>query len=754
MSIRLKTVMSMGVSALALSSTPLFAQNVLSRALVVGGADACPAIFVSFNAPLSLSGSSFSGSHQALRIRLSSEAGAFNAASAVEPIETLPNLFIPNIGQVIVALNKSGAETTLLLRFDQALETNVEVVQAGENSIVLSGISLQGSEICGVAATQNPSVLAAGETPAPALATSLDLSDPDQADIANTFADARTAITEQDYPRALQLLTKLTGLPPHARSADAQELLGVVRERNGQFAHAQAEYEIYLETYPGSAGAVRVQQRLAALLTAANTPPELRDAGPGFDGPIDGPLRVSGGRGARGDISFLDAEEEEQKTFAATLSAYYYNNQGTTVFTEFDNNATTTNSDVFDNSLVTSLDISDTIETEAFTLNWRFNGEYQADLIDSTNSKLSISQAYGDFAFNNNLGLRVGRQTRYDGGVFGRFDGALLTWPVRENISAKFTAGLPVNSTSDGLFSSDLFTLGASIDVEDLRPGLDVSAYFIHQTSGSFTNRQAVGLEVQYQNDSISGFAVLDYDLYLGGLNLAKFSGTKIFENQSTLTFSADYARAPLLTLANATTGQDNDADGSTDSLSVLSGFYTLDQIKQFALDRSAATTSLSLAYSVPVNETWMASVNVSAFYTGATPASAGVLAVPSNGVEFYLSAQLVGSSVFSERDVVSISARYADTASSQLVLLDGYRRFQVGENMRVNTRLKLGHRATFSDNGSEWFAVPSVNLTYMQSETVDLEMELGSRLATKNSDTGQEQSSELFLFAGITKQF
>ncbi len=749
----LRTVLSVSVSALALglSSAPLMAQSVLSRAQVVGGADACPAIFVSFNSPVTITSSSFSSSGQALRVRIRAESGGGNAASAFDQIETLPNLSIPSIGQVVVALSTNGTEATLLLRFDQPIERVVNVVQAGDSSIVLSNVTAEGAAICGASAPAQTSVVAGATAP-----SVLDLSDPEQARIEEDFSLARTAITTQDYPRALQLLTSLTSLPLHARSADAQELLGIVRERNGQFAHAQAEYEIYLETFPDSPGAVRVQQRLASLLTAVNTPPELREAGPGFDGPSDQPVRVSGGRGnprAGGSLAFLD-EQEDEKTFSATLSAYYYFNQGSTQFTEFGTNTSSTDSNVFDNSLVTSLDMSDTIETEGFILNWRLSGDYQLDVADSTNNKLRFTQAYGEFVFNNKMGLRIGRQTRFDGGVFGRFDGALLTWPVRENLTAKFTAGLPVNSSADGLFSSDLFTLGVSIELADVQPGLDISAYFVHQTSGGFTNRQAVGLEAQYQSDTVSGFALVDYDIGLNAVNLAKVSGTKIFADHSTLTISADYARSPLLTLANATTGQDNDLDGLTDSLAVLSGFYTLSQIKQLAQDRSAATTSVSLAYSVPVNETWMASVNASAFYTGGLPASGGVAAVPSTGTEYYLSAQMVGSSVFSERDVVSVSARFADTASSQLVLLDTYRRFQLNDNIRLNTRLKVGHRTTFADSGSEWFVIPSVNMTYMITDSLDFEMELGSRLGTKNSTAGLEQSSEVFMFAGVTKQF
>ncbi len=745
----IKTSLKIGVSvlALALGSPQASAQNMLSRAQVVGGADACPAIFVSFNSPLAFAGSRIIDGGRGLRIRLNRGAIAPTTTGG-DLIETYPSLSLPTLGQVGITLDSGGTEPVLVMRFDQAIMAGVGVVQAGDSSIVITGISAGGGVVCGAEASpQDPLVADIPDTPtAPSV---VDLSDPAQARIEDIYNEARAAITEQDYARAAQLLTKLTQMPLHARSADAQELLGVVRERNGQLAHAQAEYEIYLETFPDSAGASRVRQRLAALLTAISTPPELRDAGPGFTGPADEPLRVAGIRRTPSGGGRTTFEEEEEKTFSASLSSYYYLNQGSTVLTEFDTNTTTADSDVFNNSLVTSFNVTDTLQTDGFSLNWRLNGDYELDLEDSTNSQLRLSKAYGEFDFtNNDLLLRLGRQTRYDGGIFGRFDGALLTYPINETLTAQFTAGLPVESSKDGLFASERVILGASIELANLRPGLDVSAYFVQQSSGAFTDRQAVGLEAQFQNESASGFALIDYDIYFGQLNTAKISGTKVFENSASLTLSADISRSPLLSLTNALTGQ------TETTLAGLSAFYTLSEMKQFALDRSATTRSATVVYSMPVSDIWMASVNGSAFHTGSTPASGGVAAVASTGVEYYFSAQMVGNSVFSERDVVSISARYADTASSTLVLLDGYRRFQVSDNIRLNTRVKVGHRAIVSNDGSEWFAIPSINLTYMRTDTLDFEVELGGRIGTLTNTLTTENSSEVFMFAGFSKQF
>ncbi len=78
--------------------------------------------------------------------------------------------------------------------------------------------------------------------------------------------DARRSIVAGEISRAIQIYTKVLQQPEHPRMAEAQEYLALAREKNGQMAHAKAEYQRYLSLYPDSEGAVRVNQRLAALL--------------------------------------------------------------------------------------------------------------------------------------------------------------------------------------------------------------------------------------------------------------------------------------------------------------------------------------------------------------------------------------------------------------------------------------------------------------------------------------------------------
>ena len=88
---------------------------------------------------------------------------------------------------------------------------------------------------------------------------------------AELMNEARRAMTTGELSRAVQLFTKvLLQMPANPYQPDAQEFLALARERNGQIAHAKAEYERYLDVYPDEAGHAVVEQRLAALLASAH----------------------------------------------------------------------------------------------------------------------------------------------------------------------------------------------------------------------------------------------------------------------------------------------------------------------------------------------------------------------------------------------------------------------------------------------------------------------------------------------------
>ena len=86
---------------------------------------------------------------------------------------------------------------------------------------------------------------------------------PDDERAANPARGAQRRWKAISTREAVDLLTRLLRQPEYPARADAQELIGLVRERAGQLAQAKAEYEEYLRRYPDGAGP-RPRARTAA----------------------------------------------------------------------------------------------------------------------------------------------------------------------------------------------------------------------------------------------------------------------------------------------------------------------------------------------------------------------------------------------------------------------------------------------------------------------------------------------------------
>jgi hypothetical protein len=116
----------------------------------------------------------------------------------------------------------------------------------------------------------------------------------------------------------------------------------------------------------------------------------------------------------------------------------------------------------------------------------------------------------------------------------------------------------------------------------------------------------------------------------------------------------------------------------------------------------------------------------------------------------------MVGVGVFSENDVVSVTGRFADTASSQLYLLDTYWRYNLNENLRLKPRIKLAHRNLKKTGGTEQVVIPSVAMLYKFDKKIDMdfEIEVGNRITMTRTPTTKTRSNELIVFTGITKNF
>ncbi len=536
------------------------------------------------------------------------------------------------------------------------------------------------------------------------------------AELAALMEQARTAVIAGDYPLAVQLYTKVLSEPENPFAQPAQEFLALTRERNGQTAHAVAEYRRYLELYPDGEDANRVRQRLTALLTAPDSP--------------RAPLGQSAARAAPSPWDLYGG-----------FSQYYRRDAG-----DFGGRSVTMQSALLSDGDFVARRSGQRIELEA-----RATGSYFLDLMsedEGPGDQSRVYQLYLDVADRDlGLGARLGRQSLRSYGVLGRYDGAHLTYDWRDDRRINVLSGFPVLDPQEGPDTDRVF-YALGLDFNGLVGGIDASVFFNTQELGELEDRQAVGGQVRYFDEARSLIASLDYDVGYGELNSVAALGNWRFANLITLNASLDLRRSPFLTTENAIIGQ---PVGTLEELLLL---FDEEQIRQLALDRSGEMRTATLGIARPLFERFQINADVTVSDFAGTTASGGVPAFDGLGTEYYYSLYLTGMSLFREGDTSILGLRYLDGSTASTLALSLDQRFPVGSRLRLNPRLRLYRREMLTDGSEQWTAAPSMRLFYVLGRNYRLEFDLGGEWSTRDTAVLDSDYFIYYVYLGYRADF
>ena len=553
----------------------------------------------------------------------------------------------------------------------------------------------------GATAEQPP---ATGQAPTPA----------SEAAIGLLMDEARVAMTGGDYSRAIQLYTKVLQSPQSRFAPEAQELLGLARERNGQLAHAKAEYEIYLERYPEGEGADRVRQRLAGLVTATAVAQE--------------PLREA--RAAR--------EEARWDVFGSFSQFFRFN--------ELDiegQPSTTTQNALFSDLTATARRRSADLDVRA-----RFTGGYDLDFLESSESEARVSELYLDGSYRpGGVSGRIGRQNRSTGGVLGRFDGGLFGYRFTPTLLGNVVLGYPVASTNDGIETNRYF-YGADLNLGTFADRWDFDVFYIQQQVDSIKDREAVGGELRYFEPRGSVFSLVDYDILYNDLNIFLVVGTWTFPDKTTINVNLDYRNSPTLTTSNALLGQ------PVRTIEELSGLFTESEIRQLAEDRTAHVSTLTFGASRPLTQQFQLSGDITATKQDGTPASGGVPATPETDWQFLYFLQLAGSSLLKQGDIGILGFRYADLDASDVYTVSLNTRYPVTSNFRINPRLDWIFRDNKLTDSERSTLRPFLRLEYTWRRQMRFEAEFGADLIEDETATDSLSTRSYFANVGYRIDF
>ena len=535
---------------------------------------------------------------------------------------------------------------------------------------------------------------------------------------AQLMNDARQAMTMGELSRAVQIYTKVLQMPPNVHQPDAQEFLALARERNGQIAHAKAEYQRYLDVYADEEGAERVEQRLAALLATAGTRPSRTSP-------------TAGGQSAA-RASVLDGWNI--RTF---LSQYYRRDV---------NQVNDEEEIVSQSSIYSDLSVDARRRGERFDFLARLTAGYRSNLMEderpSSGNDLRLSYAYADLSdARTGLRGRIGRQTRNTGGVLGRFDGVNLTYAFNDRLRFEAVTGRPVYSTARDPVDSRSFH-GLSTTFAPFDNNLDFGLFYIEQEIDGLTDRQAVGAELRYFGDNQSLWSIVDYDTEFGELGSLFVQGSWRLPANFTVTGVLDRRRSPFLSLGNALVGQ------QLESFEELRIFFTEDEIRQFALDRSAATTTYTFGLSRPFSPKLSMNLNASISSIDATPESGGVPATPDSEYSYY-SADVVASSLFTEGDVGILGLRYAVSETTDVYSTTIDTRFPIGRGWRISPRLRVDYREINTDQSTQWIYTPALRVQYRMGRHARFELQTGKQFSTREMEKADQDRESWFVYAG-----
>lgn len=496
------------------------------------------------------------------------------------------------------------------------------------------------------------------------------------------LAAGAEALAASDPDRAARLYTKVLSLNAPKTHPEAQEMLGLARERGGQRSHAYAEYAAFLERFPEHENASRVRQRMQSIATAGESAVQRR-------------------------VATVDKREIDFD-FGGRLSSYYSRAE----FFLGDG----LGSDVADSSWINDLYLDASLGTEDFEIEARASGRARLDFEDGpvgsdsrlTGLMIEAEQRTGGWWGN------LGRQ-RGGGGITGRFDGGRVGYRANDSLDFHILGGFPLSSYSSNSLNTDLFQVGAVAQVLEIASLVDVEFYSNYQSEDALIYRAALGGQLRHLRRGRSIVASFDYDVYFNAVNLATLLADVEVMDGLSLNTLLEYRKSPILTLGNALIGM------PTGSITDLHDAFSAGQMKDLAEDRTADAATLTFGARYALNERFDLSGNWTASRLSGTSASGGVLGTESTGFEYTYYAQIAGRALLMDRGMSTLGIRVFDGSTNDTYMLQLNGRYPILPNMRINPIIRVEY-VDADDDSVRW--VPRLRLDYTwRSLVFDLDL-------------------------------
>ena len=522
-------------------------------------------------------------------------------------------------------------------------------------------------------------------------------------DLKKIMQRARNAMINKKYRLAIGYYTKVVNAGKSEYHKQAQEFLGVAREKNRQFTHARAEYSNYLKMYPEGEDAERVRQRLFALTTILLKPKD--------------------------KLKKPASRFSEWQNFGS-FSQFY--RRDTTTSTDIINSSETQAASSTVSSVFTFLSRK---RTNTLNIKSQFTASHLYYVDDpDRNERGRVNIMFVEFSdVSNNKSIRLGRQSQNRAGAPGRMDGAWMEYRLSPLFKVNLVAGYPVNTTISNSLQKNKPFYGVSLDVATESNTFDYNLYTINQKVDTITDRNAIGTEIRYHKNKQNHFLAIDYDTYFDELNTLYFVGNWRFDNDASLVASLNYRNSPVLTTSNALQGQ-----GDL-TIETLLKSLTEDEIKKIALDRTVRYSSATISSYFRLSNVWDFNTDVtvsrldSSVTTPANPPIAEILGQEGSGNEFYYSFQFISNNLFKSDEINTFQVSRIDSKSYKKI------RYLVSSSFKYNTKWRFRPKLIYEERKNTSGSVlkrfiPALRIDYKSSKHFKWEFDISAGTSDETS--------------------
>jgi hypothetical protein len=598
-----------------------------------------------------------------------------------------------------------GLDSSLTIRFDKAVSYRVRPGNDGHSISIFTPMT-------------KPTSLSQVEMSTPA-----HTQEEVEQEAKKLIGSARDALKQDDAVAAVETLNQLLNLPPNQQSQVAQELIGEAREKNGEYAKARVEYELYLKLYPDAAEVKLVKDRLAKLpaeLYAKSVPQTVRKK----------------------------SVDEKMIVYGSLSQSYYKGMFHTDTATANGSNITTDSFTGTDQSmLISSLDMTGRKRTENIDTRIVLRDDYRANFLarakdDNRLSAFYIEQSARDSSYM----YRIGRQTGATGGVQGRFDGAWLGYSPSSAWRVNGVLGTPVDFYNNGAERKNF----AGVNVEFTRPPeqWSGSGYFIEQHVGSVVDRKSVGMETHYFDAKRNYMGLLDYDMLFKAINIAMIQGNWTTEAGSNYLLLADHRKSPILQITNALPGQTM----PTIAALVQSGVSTK-SLRDDAKSLTPTSNLLMVGMTYPYSSHWRLGGDFRINNTSGTGAVGALPASSGSGNTYITTAQAIGNDLLYKNDMGLVSASVINAQSYKGHSLAFTQVETPWQRWRLDASLQLYNQ---NDNLNVHMTriTPSLKLSYRMSESMSFDGEGGIEKTHNSSALRDEKTTRKYIYVGYRWDF